>query len=242
MRNQTTRSGFTLLEMLVALALVGVIAGALYGSLYIAYKAHERAHAAITPIRRAELAATLIRRDIESVLPPTGILAAEFVGEDATDDSGRPADALVVHCCSHVPQEGEPASDIRKVELTCETLEEDIEETQAIIRRSTTSLLATETPDPIEDVLCRDVLAFNLRYFDGTEWLDAWDSTTQSNDLPLAVEVTIEVGRILPDGSEEVEHSVVRVLRILCEGPSATSEGLTVQRGGSGGGRRSEAD
>lgn len=237
LRSRENKFGFTLLEMLVALALVGVIAGTLYGSLYIAYKARERAHAAITPIRRAELAATLIRRDIESVLPPTGVLAAEFVGEDATDDSGRPADALVMHCCSHVPQEGVPGSDIRRVELTCETLEDDLEETSAIIRRTTTSLLAAETPEPIEDVLCRDVLAFNLRYFDGSEWLDAWDSTTQGDDLPLAVEVTVEIGRVLPRDTVEIEHTVVRVLRILSEGPSATQGGMTVNRGAGGGGR-----
>lgn len=226
MRRPEHRSGFTLLEMLVALALVGVIAGALYGSLYIAYKARKSADAAITPIRVGELAATLIRRDIECALPPTGVLAGEFVGEDATDRAGRPADALVLHSCSHVPGGGEPACDIRRVELTCEPLEDDTDATNAIIRRSTTRLLAAETPEPREEVLCRDVLAFNLRYLGAEEWLDSWDSTTQGNQLPAAVEVTVEIGRVLPDDTVQTEHTVVRVLRILCRG----SEGQQTTR------------
>lgn len=229
------RAGFTLLEMLVAMALVTVIAGALYSSLFAAFKAQETAEAAIAPVRAGELAAALIRRDIETVLPPTGLLAAEFVGEDSAGDMGRPADVLVMHCASQVAREGEATCDVRRVELSCERLEDSDERTGAIVRRVTTRLLAAETPDPVEDVLCRNVLGFNLRYFDGASWLDSWDSTTQGDEIPPAVEVTLEMGSILEGGSTRVDYKVVRVLRVLTQGPSATQEGMTVQRGEGGG-------
>jgi hypothetical protein len=41
--------------------------------------------------------------------------------------------------------------------------------------------------------LCRGVFGFNLRYYDGSVWQDTWDSTTQGDVLPLAVEVTLQL-------------------------------------------------
>ena len=45
-----------------------------------------------------------------------------------------------------------------------------------------------------EDIVevARDVVLINFRYYDGSDWLDQWDST-QSHKLPKAVEVTIFV-------------------------------------------------
>lgn len=211
------RSNFTLLEMLVALVLMSVIAGALYSSLHIAFKARESASAVLEPVRRAELTITLIRRDIECALPPTGLLAAEFVGEDATDAGGRDADTLLLHSSAGVPVEGRVASDIRRVELSCEPSESG--EGNLIVRRTTTRLLAPETPEPVEEVLCRNVEAFDLRYFDGSGWMESWNSSGSGNALPEAVEVTITMRRERP-GSEDLEpHRVSRVLRIRAEGP-----------------------
>jgi general secretion pathway protein J len=217
------RSDFTLLEMLVALALVSVIAGALYGSLHVAFKARESAEAAVEPVRRAELTITLIRGDVESVLPPTGLLAAEFVGEDATDAGGRDADTLVLHSSANIPAADRPACDIRMVELSCEP--DDTGKDNLIVRRITTRLLAPETAEPVEEVLCRNVEAFNLRYFDGSGWVESWNSSSAGNALPEAVEVTIAMRRER-SGMDDLEpYRVARVLRVRCDGP-------TQQRGG----------
>ncbi|HLY73643.1 MAG TPA: type II secretion system protein GspJ, partial [Planctomycetota bacterium] len=40
--------------------------------------------------------------------------------------------------------------------------------------------------------ISRDVVYLNFRYYDGTQWLESWDST-QSGTLPQAVEVTVFV-------------------------------------------------
>jgi prepilin-type N-terminal cleavage/methylation domain-containing protein len=63
-----------------------------------------------------------------------------------------------------------------------------------LVRRVTTNLLSqAENPVPEEQVLCRSVKSLNFRVYDGNDWADSWDSTTDANSLPLAVEITIGI-------------------------------------------------
>ena len=85
-----------------------------------------------------------------------------------------------------------------------------------LVRQVTTNLLSQVTPDPYEEVVCRGVRSFNLRYFDGTGWQQSWDSTLLENNCPTAVEVTLELVR----GEGEQAHVIrfVRVFLLSCSG------------------------
>jgi hypothetical protein len=80
-------------------------------------------------------------------------------------------------------------------------LEEDLDsdlfggdrDSYKLVRRVSTNLLSPKVIDPNEQVLCRNVVSLNLRYFDGTSWVDEWDSTEDANSLPRAVEIDIQV-------------------------------------------------
>ena len=87
--------------------------------------------------------------------------------------------------------EDERAGDTRRIEFVCE--DDASGGATVLLRRVTDNLLVTKTAEPVEEVLIRDVRRFSLRYFDGLDWLDAWDSTTLGDVLPLAVEVTLEL-------------------------------------------------
>jgi len=223
------RRAFTLLEMLVALALVSIMAGALYASLHIGFRARRGVEEAVRPARRAHLAMELVRKDIESALPPTGILAGEFIGQDLVDEAGHDADVVLFHASGSTPKDRPSSCDVRRIELAL-TLPVD-EDAPVLVRRTTFRLLAPETPQPMEEVLCRHVFAFNLRYFDGSQWLDAWDSTVQDNALPVAVELTIKVER---DAAEQDERAGYRVVRIFVLPCSTAAEGTDVAQVGSG--------
>jgi hypothetical protein len=86
-----------------------------------------------------------------------------------------------------------------------------------LVRHATANLLAPVAPAPDEEVLCRRVASFNLRYFDGTSWLDTWDSTTQGDVLPLAVEVRLEI--IVADGGGAGDANKTRQLTRVCSIP-----------------------
>lgn len=215
---------FTLLELLVATAMTAVLAGSLYATLHVAFKARGTATAVVEEVRRAELAVELVRADIESAVVPKGILAGGFLGEDDTDGAGRPMDILLLHCTADGAAETEGTGDIRMVELACEPAEDG--EGMVLLRRLTLNLLATTVEEPAEEVFCRGLRSFDLKYFDGMDWQDNWDSGTQDNTLPLAVEVTLEL--VARDGtsSDEGGYWVSRVFRIPC---SSLTAGLQVE-------------
>jgi len=207
------------------MTIVSVLAGSLYASLQIGFRARDKAVRAVAPVRAMALAMDLLREDIQSALPPHGILAGPLFGEDAQDDDGRDADVLEFFASSHFPDDTEPAADdaratdVRKVEIALAT-EDDrgVQDTSALggdlVRRITTNLLAPTEPEPREEVLCRGVLSLNFCYFDGAEWLDSWDSGGAGNVLPVAIEVTLEALR--PDASPERACRATQVFLLPC--------------------------
>ena len=92
---------FTLLELLVALAMTGIIAGSMYSALRVGFRARASAEAAVEPIRTAELATGLLRADFESVVPIGGTFAVTFYGYDQTGQGGMPADSVEFYTLSN---------------------------------------------------------------------------------------------------------------------------------------------
>ena len=217
---------FTLLELLVATAMTAVLAGSLYATLHVAFKARRTATAVVEQMRKAELAVELIRADVEAAVVPRGILAGGFLGEDATDGAGWPMDVLMLHCTADGAAETEGVGDIRMVELACEPAEDG--EGMILLRRLTLNLLRTTVEEPAEEVLCRGVRSLDLKYFDGTDWQDNWDSAARDNTLPLAVEVTLQL--VAEDGTstDEGGYWVSRVFQVPCGSVAAGEQGQTV--------------
>ena len=183
------QGAFTLLELLIAMTMMSVIAISLYTSMSIGFKARESAERRVEKGRAAEIAIELIRGMLTSSMIPNGILAGEFEGEDEQDEYGYDADILVFYAADYNPLEDELACDIEKIELGM-SIREDTNE-RVIIRKRTTNLLSPKTLEPEEEVLCGGVRSWNLRYYDGNDWVDEWDSSDNDNTLPKAVEITI---------------------------------------------------
>jgi general secretion pathway protein J len=186
-----TARAFTLLEVLVTTALVAVLAGSLYASLSIAFRARRSALAATDPVRKAELAVELLGEDLRCAVVPSGVFAGPFLGQDGQDDRGHDSDSLVLYSTTSSPEPAEGIGDIKNVELGCEPSDDG--KTRVLVRLITTNLRPPRAVEPVREVLCRGVFALNLRYFNGSEWADNWDSTTEDNTLPCAVEVTIQL-------------------------------------------------
>ena len=205
--------GFTLLELVVALFIVAILAGVLANSMYAAFKAKSSAEAAVEPGRTAGLALDFLREDLQNAVTPppssttTGTststaaattavtLAGTFVGVDGKGDGGRDADDLIFYSTASGPQHDSGNGEIKMIELTIITPPNSTE--RALVRRVTSNLLTlgTVTTPTDDEILCRGVAGFNLRYYDGTQWKDSWDSTQLSDELPVAVEVTLTLER-----------------------------------------------
>ena len=208
-----------------------VLAGSLYGSLYIGFKSKERAEAAVGPVRQSRIVLKLLQQDIEASLPPTGILAGVFQGISGVDSRGRDSDTLLFYTSRYSPHIPGVVSDIVQVELVLTSSSYD-NQTNYLVRRTTVNLLPSATPEYHEEILCRDVASLNLTYYDGYDWLDSWDSAAMEDTLPQAVKITINIRQPASKNQPEYAnyYSATRLFLVQC---SQIESGQQTMRQGS---------
>lgn len=217
-RENRNNDAFTLLEMIAAIVLIAALIGAMYTSLFAGYRARVAAERRIKPARDASMALSLIKADMDAVMRPRGVLAAEFIGEYTRDEFGIESHRLIIHTASNIPSGDSPACDIRRVEYALERTNELEETDAALVRRIITNLLAPATPEPVTEILCRGVHDFRVYFFAGGNWHETWDSADMNDTLPRAVEIYIElyVDDVRPAAGEEPQvFSMSRIYPLL---------------------------
>jgi prepilin-type N-terminal cleavage/methylation domain-containing protein len=254
------RGGFTLMELLVALVMAGVVALSLVGSVRVAFQARQAAARAARSTQASAMAMEFIRQDLGGVMPPnpnwvdpTGVivstaaaasgtgtgtggtgstggssssssgnstqlyLAGAFVGYDGssagtgTNNTGGNASVTFYTTAEGPLHPAGGDGEIKKVELSVDN--------GVLYRKVLSNLTAPQQQQiqPDQEVLCRNVRSFNLRYYDGSTWQDTWDSTQTSpaNELPVAVEVTLEIDPPADD-PQSVLRKYLRIIPIPC--------------------------
>jgi prepilin-type N-terminal cleavage/methylation domain-containing protein len=93
------QSGFTLLEMLVATAMTALLAGSLYASLYIAFRARRTAIATTDTIRFGTQAMAIIESDLKLAMSPNNnsILVGAFLGQSGQQLGTSSGDELTFY-------------------------------------------------------------------------------------------------------------------------------------------------
>lgn len=222
--NPRAPRAFTMLEMLLAMAMVAMLSLTLYTSFRVAIAARRSAADSVTAIRTASIAIDLATRDLEAALPPgdgtTGNLVGPFLGLPQQGLGGDEMDMIEFYCVGGdlLGEDGPFSEGVRLVELGVNT---DVSP-PALVRRVTRNLLAPVQTGPEEEVLCRGVRSFVLRYYDGVAWQNQWDSTAYDNTLPLTVEMTIEVEdprRIAENGIDRGTYRITRLIHLACAPP-----------------------
>jgi len=181
--------GFTLLELLVAMALMNVIALSLFSSMRTATKAKRSATAVVKPYRYIVPAFDFLREDLSCALKPGGVFAGSFLAENNVGQKSYHYDTMSFYTTSYQPEDVGLASNIIQVQYL---LEDDTESGLAVLkRRKTINLLPTGTAETVDEIVCRNVLSFDIQMYNGTSWDESWDSTTLEDALPNGVRVTI---------------------------------------------------
>lgn len=216
--------GFTLLELILATGTAAMLALALYASMNVAMKARRSAQAAVGTLREPMIALEIVAEALASAPRPNGVIAGPFVGVPSGGDATR-NDLVNFFTFAGTPGDAQVADGVAQVEFA---LIAD-GDAYALVRRMQRNPLATITTTPEDEVLCRRVASFGLRYFDGTSWRDAWDSAAEDNDLPRAVEVTLAVQ---PEGAGTPGAQPTRVMRVVPLACAPTAE-EQLQEGGS---------
>jgi len=221
----TAPVGFTLLEVLAAMAVFAVILAALYSTLHTAMRARERTFQRIEAAVPNHYAEEIMKRDLACAVNPNGILASAFLGQSQTQGDAR-LDALEFYTASNALDEEEPWGDIQKIDYSLQEPEEQDAAGWDLIRSVTRNLLPLNEEEPEDQRLLRGVRSLGFQYYASQAWNDAWDSTAQDNTAPEAVLARIDFQPRALDGQtpEPLEFIVPIDVR-----PATT------QSGGSGG-------
>lgn len=177
--------GFTLLEVLIAVVLLGILSAALYGSYFGVLRARERASSGMES--RRELGATLdlIRREVSSAMFNRSDKRLRFVVEDR-DNFG--AHSSTLEMTTLAPPAGDSRSESGIVIVTYRMSEKNKKFT---LVRQERDLFSEETTIPAYPQM-EQISAFLVECYDGSKWVKSWD-TAINGAIPRSVRVTVQV-------------------------------------------------
>jgi len=185
--------GFTLMEMLLALAVSAIVLAGIGGVFYSAMRLRERTAALVDASAPLNQALAFLRRDLRGAMTPGGIFAGVFRGGmlsgGLTEGYG-----LQFSTTTGVITDDQPWGDIQDVvyELR-DPIERNDTGGRDLIRSVSRNLLPVTTQEATDQWLLGNVLNLEVACYDGFEWRDSWDSTLGDTNLPVAVRVRIEL-------------------------------------------------
>jgi len=206
-RSRARARGLTLVEALVALAVLAMIGVLLYGtfdSLNHQRKAESlrgdrarQGRQAILRMTREIQSAFLSLHNPANVALQTRVVA--FIGQNA-----QPYDRLDFQAFAHRRIEANShESDQAEIGYFASP-DPDVDGKMDLVRREQTPADMDAKKGGVVEVLCEDIDSFDVRYLDPqtSQWVETWDTTQalgQQNRLPLEVRITL-VLRHLPAG------------------------------------------
>jgi hypothetical protein len=187
-----------------------LLAIALSGSLWTAFRANDSAYAAIDAPRQMQIAMELIGRDLQAALPesqtnsadPTTALIGPFEGEaQGTNSQLSPTIEFYAILSGVDSNDPTKADGMKRIDLELTSLDDG---TQALVENINPALPGDQQlitsgqsslAPPVAKVLCRNVASFTAQYSDGQNWYDTWDATayTPTFNLPMAVQITVQL-------------------------------------------------
>ncbi len=216
--------GFTLLEIIAATAMFAIVVGAVYAVFFGTMKLRERAEESLNRNLSRDYALGVMRDDLQQTMPANGVLAGSFIGERG-DIGGYRRDTLEFYSRSGIITDDAPWGDVMKIEYYLAEDEETGDDAgMNLMRAITRNLLATVEEDPEETILLRKVRGLSFSYLSEDEWEDAWDSTTQDNEIPEAVLARVEVA-MEADSESIMAMEIFAPLEIIAPTPEEAEAG-----------------
>ncbi len=200
-------SGFTLLEVLIAVVLLGILSAALYGSYFGVLRARDRASAGMES--RRELGATLdlIRREVASAMfkpnVPNEPYPLKFEVLDR-DYFGAPTSILTLTTLAQPTPSSTKSRSSGIIKVSYSVVEKD---KKLSLTRQESDLFSEEKPVPVYPQM-EQISSFLVECSsDGSKWVKVWNAAGQG--LPKFVRITIQV---MEEG-KPVEFSVLSTPR-----------------------------
>jgi type II secretion system protein J len=191
------RHAFTLIEVMLALAISAIVLAGIGGVFYSAVRLRERTMAMIEEATPLQQAFNFIRHDLQGAVPPGGgnlPLAGDFKLTALGSGLGQNGH-IEFFTTSGAINDNTTWSDIQFIsyELRDSTDRTKNNSGKDLIRSVNRNVLATAMQDPQDQPLLSNVQSLELSCFDGINWRDSWDTSLGDTNLPYAVRVRIQL-------------------------------------------------
>lgn len=194
--------GFTLLELLVALAVASVIVLAVTGTLFSISKSQEIAAQESERLRSLRNISDLLRRELSSTLYQLNNKQFRFLVEDR-DYYGKPASTLALSTLA--PPLSDAVSDQVWVQYSLEESAGGM-----TLRRTARDLFQVETTEQqFSYPVMEQLEGFLVECYDGSKWIKTWD-TELIHRLPQIIRISL----IVQENGKSVTYQVIASPRI----------------------------
>ena len=185
-------AGFTLMEMLLALAVSAIVVAAIGGVFYSALRLRNSASAALDETAPLHQTLALLRRDLQGAVPPTGLMASNFTFGAISGGMGQNG-MLQFSTSTGVMKADAPWGDIQRVAYELRASSQAARAGGNDLFRTVTRNLLGTAAQPDEQFLMGNVQTLEFSCYDGFNWLPSWDTSMGNTNLPSAVRVRIQL-------------------------------------------------
>ncbi len=228
----TAHGAFTLIEVLIAVAIFAVVLLAVQGIFHGALRLRNRTVESIEAARPLEQALAILRHDLANIVPPGGTLAGSLETSPILDGmNSQPS--LQFNTSVGVLTDHAPWGEIHRVAytLSASTNRSAGRELHRVVTRNLLPL----TQDTSEDQpLLNGVESIEFSFHDGTSWRNTWDSTNEATLLPRAIRVELLMTSTNATQSRN-RQPIELVVGIMVE-PSTNTATQSESTGAGGGG------
>jgi prepilin-type N-terminal cleavage/methylation domain-containing protein len=231
-RRRARTVAFTLLEMMMSIAVFAMVMSAIYASWTSVLRSARVGNQAAAEAQRARVASRALETALSSVVM---FMANHSLYRFEADTSGEfAALSFVARLPGSFPGSGYYGDQIvRRVAFVVEPGTDSLNELRLIQFPILSGEVSDEQLHPL--TIARDVSLFMLEFSDGKsgEWMDEW---TMTNRLPAMVRFALAFGR-KDDGSNTPRELVVRSVLLPTRGVLPTFQGMVGGTGAMGRGQ-----
>jgi prepilin-type N-terminal cleavage/methylation domain-containing protein len=188
-----SRRGFTLLEIIVALAIVALVMAVIAPAMFSAFRAEQQARRSLEPLAQTQVACDLLRTDLLALQVATGTGEVPFAlgttavaGQAVTSLTGtiRLVPPLPPGIAVSTPDAGQAV-------VTWTLQAADDGRGLALTRSSQVNLLATGTvPTPIPEVVLDHLATLTLEVFSNGSFTTSYASADNGGALPAGLRLS----------------------------------------------------
>ncbi len=255
-QKSSPRSGFTLIEIMVATVITMMMIGSVYAAFRSSLKVYQRDETKIIMLQRCRVTLDRMTQDLSNLFfiaddEELTLLSEDFADSETEmdkdmftfvavvkprlidyymavaeaeesleedEDNPLPSDlARIVYYVGPCPED-ETVDSLMRIQTT----NLDTEELEEMLEELLGSSLSEETQEELGvSVLVDYIAGLNIRYFDGEDWIDAWDMEEEEG-LPSAVELTLSITDA--DTQEKTLTQAAVVYLAMSEPPTEETE------------------